>query len=188
MKKNIKILVTFGLLISFIQCKAQQVFPLNTPLDDIPPNAYVKDLNNELQSFEGVFKSNFQGNEVTLYITKVENKLKESVNKSFYRDALSVTYIIKNSSGIILQNTQNNNDITLYSIKTMPQFNAVVLLYSGTNCGVGWGTIYFRKINSNQIYWDYHPNDIILDPQNCPGNQDIKIYLPVTKDLIFTKQ
>jgi len=29
---------------------------------------------------------------------------------------------------------------------------------------------------------------MILDQQNCPGNQDVKVYLPVAKDLIFTKQ
>lgn len=184
------LLIFLGISCAVFYCRAQQIFPLNTPLEDIPENGYAKDLNNELQPFEGVFKSSFQGNEITLYVTKVEHKLKESIDKSFYRDVLNVEYTVKNSSGIILQDTQNNSNITLYSIRTMPQFNAVGLLYSGTNCGVGWGTIYFRKINATQIYWDYRPEDIIFVNKNveCPGNPDTKIYLPETKDLIFTKQ
>lgn len=171
-------------------CKAQQTFPLNTLLDDIPANSYVKDLNNELSPFIGTYKASFQGNIITLYISKIENKLKKSISKNFYRDELVVKYVVKNSNGTVLQDTynSNNSDIEIYSVKTLPQFNAVILSYTGTKCNVGWGTIYFRKINNMQIYWDYNPNSIILDESNCPGNQDTKVYLPVTKDLIFTKQ
>lgn len=181
--------IFLGLLLAMFFSKAQQVYPLNTFMENISQGGYVKDINNELSPFVGVYKANYQGNQVILYITKVINKPEKSINKDYYMDALVIKYVVKNSAGVILQDTQNNSSkIDFYSIGTMPQFNAVVLLYSGTNCGVGWGTIYFRKINSNQIYWDYRPNDTILDQQNCPGNQDIKIYLPVTKDLIFTKQ
>jgi hypothetical protein len=188
MKKNIKILVTFGLLICFIQCKSQQFYPLNTSVKDIPQGGYVKDTNNELVPFIGIYKAVYQGNEITLNISRAEYMLKKRANQSYFMDALIVKYTVKNSSGVILQDTQNNNSGDFYSIWSAPEENAVVLYYPGTNCGVGWGKIYLFKKTATQLSWDYHPNDIILDEQNCPGNQDIKIYLPVTKDLIFTKQ
>ena len=186
--KKIKIILLLSFLNSFLQCKAQQFYSLNTNMKDIPQGGYVKDINNELSPFVGIYKANYQGNEVTIYISKVEYMLKKRSNKSYYMDALIVKYKVKNSSGTVLQDTQNNNSGDFYSMWSAPEENAVVLYYPGTNCGVGWGKVYLYKKNATQLSWDYRPNDSILDQQNCPGNQDIKIYLPITKDLIFTKQ
>lgn len=185
----IKIISNFIFLIGFISCKSQTL-PLNTFMDNIPANAYVKDLNNELNPYEGTYKANYQGNEITLFITKVENRLEERAKKKFYRDALVVKYIVRNSSGSVLQDTQNNTapKIRLYSIRTRPAQNTVILIYGGTNCGVGWGDVFLKKINANQISWEYRPDSIITDNETCPPETDINVYLPVAKDLIFTKQ
>lgn len=174
--------------ISIISYKAQ-ILPLNTGLLNIPQNAHVKDLNNELTPYIGVYKANFQDNEITLFITKEEDKLLNYGNQKFYRDALVVKYIVKNSTGTILQDTKNNNNskIYIYSSKIKSQ-NSVRFIYSGTNCRVGWGDIYLKKLNATQISWEYRPDDIILDSKRCSPGTDINIYLPETKDLIFTKQ
>ncbi|MDR2234951.1 MAG: hypothetical protein LBE92_02400 [Chryseobacterium sp.] len=188
--KHIKIIVGFSLLMNFLQCKAQQIYSLNTNYETIPNYSYLKDIDNELQAFTGTYKSNYQGNEITLFITKVDHELEVRAKKSYYTDILVVKYIIKNPSGTVLQDTQNSTSMknVIRSMGTMAEFNAVGFHYTGTNCNVGNGIIYLRKIDSNQIYWDYRPNSMILDQQNCPGNQDTKVYLPATKDLIFTKQ
>lgn len=82
-----------------LSCKAQQnSLPLNTLMDDIPQGAYVKDLNNELNPYIGVYKANYQGNEITLYITKEEDRPTKRMNKNFFRDVLSIRYIVKSSS------------------------------------------------------------------------------------------
>lgn len=177
------------MIVNSISCKAQTL-PLKTALDDIPANAHVKDINNELLPYVGTYKTNFQDQEVTLFITKENDRLEIRSKKQFYRDALIIKYIVKNSSGTILQDTQNISipKIELYSIGTKPSQNSIIFLYSGTNCGVGWGKIILKKINSTQISWEYLPNDIILDDNRCPPGTDINIYLPETKDLIFTKQ
>lgn len=173
---------------SLVSCKAQTL-PLNTAFSTIPNGAYLKDTNNELAPYIGTYKANFNGNEIILYIIKEENKLVKRIGKQFYRDALVIKYLVKNSAGILLQDTQNNNipNIYIYSTKMKSQ-DSVILIYSGTNCGVGWGDIYLKKISATQISWEYRPDDIILDDSKCPPGTDINIYLPETKDLIFTKQ
>ncbi|MDH6252833.1 hypothetical protein M2347_002560 [Chryseobacterium sp. H1D6B] len=184
-----KNLILFPGILFVISCKAQTL-PLNTSLKDIPANAYVKDLNNELAQYTGTYKTNFQGKEITLYITKNENVLQKSSQKNYYSDVLDIKYIVKNSAGTILQDTQNSTitNIKFYSYYTYPNKNTIVFYYSGTNCRVGWGDIFLKKINDTQISWEYRPDDIILDSSKCTSGTDINIYLPETKDLIFNKQ
>ncbi len=187
-----KTAIIVGLITSLIACKAQQL-PLNTLMENIPQNAHVKDLNNELTPYIGVYKANFQGNEITLFITKEEDKLIQYSDQIFFQDALVIKYIIKNSSGIAVQDTQNmalNNQsyFNIISIGTRPTLGDIVLGYDGTNCGIGWGKIILKKLNTTQMSWDYRPNSSLIDSATCPPSTDKTVYLPVTKDLIFTKQ
>jgi len=158
-------------------CKAQQTYPLNTGLSNISPDSHVKDLNNELNPYVGTYKANFNGNEITLFITKQENRLVKRIDMNFYRDALVVNYIVKNSVGITLQDTKNiiTPNIDIISTKMKSQ-NSVILIYSGTNCGVGWGNIYLKKINSTQISWEYIPESTIIDSSKCPAGTDINLH------------
>ncbi len=186
--KYFKISIFLSLIINLITCQAQNL-PLNTSILDIPQYAHVKDLNNELATYLGTYKANFQGKEITLYITKEEDKFIDYGTQKFYRDALVVKYIVKNTSGNVLQNTKNiNTNIDFFSTKIKSNQSSVIFNYSGSNCGVGWGTIELKKNNSTQISWEYRPNDTIIDSSKCPDGTDINIYLPETKDLIFTKQ
>lgn len=188
-----KIITLIGFIISIASCRAQE-YPLNTDFTIIPNNSYLKDMNNELDPLVGCYKAIFNNNEVSLFITKEPYKLIEYGNRKFYRDILSIKYMIKNSSGTILQDTQNMNFQpnqvlhTIYSLRTKPTLNIVSFAYGGTNCGVGWGGIYLKKINSTQISWEYIPDSTIIDSSKCPVGTDIKIYLPETKNLVFTKQ
>lgn len=185
--------ILFIFIISMTACKAQE-YPLNSSYMNLPDNSYLKDLNNELSPYVGTYKANFGGNEITLFITQQNHKLFDLKVKKYYQDVLSVAYIVKNSSGNVLQNTQNMNfqpnqlRFTMYSTKTKSSQNTVIFYYGGTNCSVGWGDVILKKIDSTQISWEYRPNDIILDDSKCPPGTDINIYLPETKDLIFTKQ
>ncbi|WP_131701383.1 DUF6705 family protein [Chryseobacterium sp. FH2] len=183
-----KTLTVLSLFISFISCSAQTL-PLYTALENIPNNAHVKDTNNELIPYIGTYKANYEGKEITLFITKEEDKFFDYGDQKFFRDALVVKYIIKNSGGTILQDTKNNNlDIDFNSTKIKSTQNSVIFFYSGTNCSVGWGDVYLKKINATQISWEYRPNDIVTTAAKCPPTLDTTIYLPETKDLIFTKQ
>ncbi|REC42710.1 MULTISPECIES: DUF6705 family protein [Chryseobacterium] len=185
MKKLLSIL-----LMSFVIVSSRgQTLPLNTILRNIPQGSYVKDLNHELDPYIGIYKSNFEGNEIILYITKQENKLEKSTGKTYYLDALVIKYIVRNNSGVILQDTQNSNvpNIELYSIATRPYENKIIFYYSGTNCGIGWGDVFLKKISATQISWEYRPDSTSIS-DNCPLTADKTVYFPETDNLIFTKQ
>lgn len=187
------LILFFGVLV-VLSCKAQQTYPLNTDYTAIGDYSYLKDLNNELDPYIGTYKTSFNSEEITIFITKESHKLIELTKNKFYRDVLSVRYIIKNSSGMILQDTQNmilqpnQSYFTIYSTRINPYHNLVMLNYSGTNCGIGWGSIYLKKLNATQISWTYNPNSSLVDSATCPPSTDKTVYLPVTNDLIFTKQ
>ncbi|WP_276875366.1 hypothetical protein [Chryseobacterium joostei] len=174
-----------------ITCNAQE-YPLKTDYTEVPSYSYLKDTNNELDPFVGSYTANFQGKQITLFINKQTHVLFEINTYKYYKDVLSIKFITKNISGITLQDTQNMifqpNQLkhTIYS--RWAEDGKLLLYYAGTNCGVGWGNIYLKQINPTQISWEYRPNDIILDDSKCPPGTDINIYLPETKDLIFTKQ
>lgn len=184
---NINIL--FFTIITLISCSAQ-TYPLNTDYETIPDNSYLKDINNELLPYIGVYKSHFNNNEISLFITKVDKKFENSINKKYFMDILSVKYVIKDTLGRILQDTQTGltNRNIIESMGTNPEKGIVYLSYLGTNCNVGWGKIILKKINSNQISWSYYPNSSVLTDANCPGNPDVTVYLPVVENLIFTKE
>ncbi len=181
--------LTLALITSLVSCQAQTL-PLNTSFFDIPNGAYLKDINNELNPYIGIYKASFNSKEITLYITKQEHKLEESSQKNYYMDVLVIKYIVKNPSGVILQDTQNNNlnIAALYSIDIDSIENTVNFVYTGTNCNIGFGGIKLKKISPTQVSWEYRPNDIVTTAAKCPPNLDTTIYLPETKDLIFTKQ
>ena len=187
-----KLLSTLCFLVITISCKAQ-IYPLKTDYTEISQNSYLKDINNELDAFIGTYRTQFQGNEITLYLTKEIQRYFERGNYKFYNDVISVKYTIKSLNGTVLQDTQSMNiplqqiRHTIYSRWT-EYGNKLLLYYGGTNCGVGWGSIILTKIDASQLLWEYTPNDIIIDSNKCPSGTDINIYLPQTKDLIFTKQ
>ncbi|GAA5094949.1 hypothetical protein GCM10023210_27110 [Chryseobacterium ginsengisoli] len=193
--KNILSILTFA--VCLINCKAQQVYPLNTYYEDAPNYAYMKDLDNLLPQYVGIYKANYDGNQITLFITKEDMYLKDygSGDRKFYRDVLHIKYTVKKiSNGAILQDNQtpNPNDPNLNKIISMGtnenDNNSISLRYSGTNCGVGWGRITLKKINSTQITWSYYPNDSLFSNGDCPGSSDVTVYLPDTENLVFTKQ
>lgn len=189
--KNILFII---ILITSIHCKGQQVYPLNTDFDEVSQNSYLKDINNELDAYVGTYVGTYNGQLITLFITKEVKKYFDFTSVKIFKDVLSIKFIIKNSSGNTLQDTKNMtmqpNQIrhTIYSMNTFPSQNSIWLSYGGTNCSVGNGIIILKQINVDKLSWEFRPNDIILDDSRCPPGTDIKIYLPETKDLIFTKQ
>ena len=188
---NIIILV---LIFNALSCKAQQEYPINTMPMNISNDSYIRDYNNELDPFTGVFKTFYADKEITLDISKNVKKrfTRNGLTVShYYKDALIIKFLIKDSSGSILQNTLNSTDEERHFISNtivLTSKNIVKFYYTGADCGIGWGNIEIKKINSNQISWSYYPNSTSLNSINCPNPINTKVYLPETENLVFTKQ
>ncbi|MFP3802454.1 hypothetical protein, partial [Paraburkholderia sp. SIMBA_027] len=91
----------------------------------ITTNSYLKDLNNELDIYVENFTTTYDNKIVNLFITKELKKAISLQNKNYYQDVLVIKYIVKNSSGVELQNTQNmvlNNEsyFNIVSMGTRP--------------------------------------------------------------------
>jgi len=184
--KNIFLLTI--ILLSF-SCKTQQTYPLDTDFRTIPNNAYLKDINNELLPYIGIWKAIENNNEIIINVEKVDHHFIKSGNRAYYQDVLFIRYSVKNSQGSIVKSTMNLS-IAEAKIESDIMFPNQVLsfTYLGGDCGFGWGGISLKLINPTQVKWNYRPNDVILTNINCPNGADTTIYLPQTKDLVFTKQ
>ncbi|HCA07881.1 DUF6705 family protein [Chryseobacterium sp.] len=182
--------VLSGVFIVF-SCKAQQVLPLSTSAFSSPNNSYFKDLNNELDSYVGIWQATFKEKTILLKVTKELKVPFEIWGKNNFKDRLLVRYEVKNNSGTVLESSLNNdfnNKIKLLIEGSEIESNLVTLIFAGGNCSVGIGNITLKKINNTQFYWNYFPGTTTLNDINCSPNLDYNIYLPETENLIFTKQ
>lgn len=90
----------------------------------------------------------YEGKQITLYANKVEKKKFDYNNKFYFKDALIIKYIIKDSFGNVLQNTVDNNDDKRNFISNTvvnSASNQLGLYYTGADCGIGWGNIEVGK-------------------------------------------
>ncbi len=192
MKKIILLLLIF----ITITCKSQSVYPLDTYPGDVPPNSYIKDIYNELNPYIGIWKADYNGKRITLDITKEIHKTfkRPDFVTTFYNDALIIKYSVDEivMSGLALHFADNFSSTDDTSQNFIASFSksqyGLKLFYTGTNCGVGYGEIILKLQSSNQFNWSFHPESTIITTENCPPGSDLAVHLPVTDNLIFTKQ
>ena len=184
-----KIFLLLIIQLSF-SCKAQQIYPLDTDYDAVPNYSYLKDTNNELLPFVGIWKATFDNKEITIKVDKIDHHLVEYVNHVFYQDTLFMRYSIKNTQGAIIKSTMNLpiTQSKIKSIGTFPSENLVSFIYQGGDCQYGWGDVDLQLIDATHVKWRYQPEGVILTNLNCPNGTDTTIYLPETNNLVFTKQ
>lgn len=180
------IIIFFILLFQSIHINAQAIYPLDAPFDEVPDKAYLKDLNNELDPYIGKYIAMDNGKTIELNITKhLKVEAPGAANKIYYKDVLRIKVVIKSQQGQLIYENFTHPDDEFKSIFIMPARDTLVFYYSGTNCAVGWGDVFLKKLNATQILWNYKPDS--ARTEKCP-NADLTLYLPQTKDLIFTKQ
>lgn len=99
MKKIILIL----LLNAFIFNKAQQILPLSTVTNDvIAPNTYIKDIDNQLPAFEGIWKGTWNNKILIINLKKVKYYNTLSKSNPYYKDMLFGRFQVKDSNGKVL--------------------------------------------------------------------------------------
>ncbi|KFF07880.1 DUF6705 family protein [Chryseobacterium luteum] len=184
--------ICLGILAVF-SCKAQTIYPLLTDNSNIPDHSYIKDLDNEYDSFVGTWKSNLSGKTVILKITKVSKKQLQKLGQSYYSDVLIVQYSVQDNNGNIIENniSSNLNDYKIISTLYSKKAHVAKLYYQGGKCQVGWGGISLKMIDSTHFKWNYQPESTVVTNKNCSDYPagGIKINLPYEPaDIIFTKQ
>ncbi|CAL2087599.1 DUF6705 family protein [Tenacibaculum sp. 190524A05c] len=146
MKKNITLL--FIILIS-ISCKSQ-IITIENLVDynsDLPEGAYIKDVNNVLNKYEGVWKGVLDNK---TYEFRIIKKTQEYLEERFKEDLLLMRYKITNAKGVVIENTLSlpDNDVMTVSGRYLTKSGGYLLRYIGRgNCGQN-GNIYISVYDS----------------------------------------
>ncbi len=183
--KQIHLAILFFIIV--FSCKGQ-TYPLRT-FTDIPENAYLKDTNNELQNYEGIWKGTW--NNKTIYITlkKVTNHYNE--NLKYYIDLLIGKFKVINSNGQILFDNTNLSDVQakLRGGQFRKKDDKYSFIYSDHEiCDTnGYITINFTDSTKSQLQWYFSDWTDIITP-DCPYYNAHPFPQPLPKDIILTKQ
>lgn len=183
--KNWMIVLLLSITIGCTSIKSQ-ILPLNTFIENIPTGAHLKDLNNDLDNFVGIYQATYKGNTVTITLTKVSDLPKKVFDLQYFTDGLIMTYNVKNFSGQTIQTNGINhlNEVKFSGFDKI--LNRVSFIYSGTYCSSGNGIIYLKYKNPQQLGWVL--KDGTDGSSNCPPGSDETVYLPEWDEIIFTRQ
>ncbi|HHM0728134.1 hypothetical protein HZQ11_06230 [Elizabethkingia anophelis] len=171
-----------------------QEYPLNTGVYDIPNNAYLKDTNNELDKYVGVWKGEWNGKTLYLDLRKIKTYSKGNLH-SYYKDEILGERKIIGANGTVEVDRISNFDTE------SPEFSGIFRSLKNAN----WKRIYFypkdmcNKSASLDItsftgtqmtlHFEYEPS--FVDP-TCKHNAYVDQYgeFPVNfpKDIVLTKQ
>ncbi|MGO4710690.1 DUF6705 family protein [Chryseobacterium sp. 2TAF14] len=185
--KKLIILLAFHSL--FLSCA--QVYPLNT-YAEVPNNAYIKDINNELVPYEGIWKGTWNSKTIFISLKKIKKQFNYNDNKDYYRDLLVGKFKVLDSSGNILFDNTNlpNDDTKINGLRFLTQPNIRYKLYYFDNdiCGMT-GDIYISFLNGNfnQLNWKFiDTTDIITS--SCPYYNSNPFPEPLPANIVLTKQ
>ncbi|WP_223608230.1 DUF6705 family protein [Chryseobacterium sp. OSA05B] len=191
MKNLFLIIIT---VLSF-SCKAQE-YPLNTDPSDIPNNAYLKDTNNELDKYVGLWKGTWNGK--TLYIEFKKLKHYSSIpgdTHPYYTDVIFGERKVISASGTVevdrITNFDNQGPEIRGIFSSLKNGNWKRLHFSPKNmCGKS-AALDITDFTGNQmtLHFEYMPS---IYKEDCIHNSyvdqhgDFPINFP--KDIVLTKQ
>jgi hypothetical protein len=180
------------LLLGFISYKAQ-TYPLDTSPGNIPNNAYIKDTNNELDKYVGLWKGTWNGKTLLLQLKKVKYHYNES--QPYFIDKILGERKVISSDGTIeidrIANFDNTSPEFRGMYKSLRNQGKQSIDFSPKNMCQKTGTLDIVSFTPNQmtLHFEYEPSSI--DP-NCQHNAYVDQYgdFPINfpKDIILTKQ
>lgn len=185
MKHNIYIAILFFIAVTSYKA---QTYPLRT-FTDIPQNAYLKDTNNELQFYEGIWKGTWNNKTISITFKKITNKYDDHFK--YYRDYLIGKFITKDSNGqILFDNTAISDDeAKIEGGKFRKVDDKYSLGYIDSDfCDImGYITINFTDSTKSQLQWYFSDWTDIITP-DCPYYNANPFPEPLPKEIILTKQ
>ncbi|WP_123906574.1 DUF6705 family protein [Chryseobacterium sp. MYb7] len=186
------LLILFSTIIT-VFCKAQ-IFPLNTSPSDIPNNAYIKDTNNELDKYVGLWKGTWNGK--TLYLELKKIKYYYNDNQPYYIDKIFGERKIIATDGTTVEidritnfDTQNPEFRGIH--KSLHHAGKQTISFYPKNMCRKTALLEITSFVGNQmtLHFEYEPS--FVDP-SCQHNAYIDQYgdFPINfpKDIILTKQ
>ncbi|WP_027384748.1 DUF6705 family protein [Epilithonimonas caeni] len=190
--KNILLITAF----LFSQYFYSQEYPLNTSPSDIPNNAYIKDINNELNKYVGLWKGSWNGK--TLYLELRKFKTYSSIpgdTHPYYVDGILGERKIINANGVIEIDriTSFGSDGAEFSgmSKSIKPPGRDRLLFFPKNMCRKQATLDITNFTGTQmtLHFEYLPSAI---DENCVHNAYVDQYgdFPINfpKDITLTKQ
>lgn len=194
--KNILFIFTF--LLITISFKAQVIGTLeqfeecrNRPnrdqegCPDLDNITYVKDTNNRLNQFVGIWKGNYGGKQYEIHF---EKKLQYGDDRKW--DRIFGRMIIKDNQGNIIYNSLNQSDKDISFFGANFQHRAYVMHFVGNYDCLESGNVFIetRLNNPNEMTLYYSQDkDGLLNPAKCPNFSSFVPLLPQEK-MILTKQ
>ena len=185
--KKIIILITLHSL--FLSCA--QIYPLNTNTD-VPTDAYIKDLNNELVPYEGTWKGTWNNKTIYLYLKRIKKLLDHKENNPYYKDLLVGKFKVVDQNGLILYDNTNLPDedtkIEGGRFFTIP-IKQYYLFYIDPDICNMTGGIYINFINGNQtqLQWKFSDTTDIIT-SDCPYYNANPFPQPLPINIVLIKQ
>ncbi|WP_299178863.1 DUF6705 family protein [uncultured Chryseobacterium sp.] len=177
------------LIITFVSCKAQ-TYPLRT-FTELPENSYLKDTNNELPAYEGVWKGQWNNKIIYVTINKVTNKFNETFKN--YSDRLIARFKVTDLNGLILFDNTNLSDyeVKIEGIKFKKSDDKYTLVYVDRDLCMRSGTILinFTDTTKTKLQWKYWQDENWVD-KDCfyHGWAQDQRPQPLPNDIILIKQ
>jgi hypothetical protein len=190
--KNILLIITL-LSVNLMSC---QTYPLNTSPSDVPNNSYIKDTNNELNKYVGLWKGDWNGKTVYLELKKVKTYSSNPSNThSYYIDEIVGERKIIDTNGIIEIDRisifgSDGTEFNGMSKSIKPPGMNRLTFYPKNMCRK-MATLDITSFTGNQmnLHFEYLPG--IID-DNCIHNTYVNQYgdFPINfpKDIILIKQ
>lgn len=136
-----KILLIIGLFLIIISCKAQTI-PVEDHINyldnqtEIPEGAYIKDINNKLGKFVGVWKGEYNNRNYEFRVNKI---VYNSSSRNLKIDILQIKYKITEMNGDVIEDTTGiigDSDLIIDG-QYLASSGAYVLFYQGreSDCG-----------------------------------------------------
>ncbi|KNB62984.1 DUF6705 family protein [Chryseobacterium sp. Hurlbut01] len=184
--KNILLSLLIGITVS---CNAQ-IYPLRT-YQEIPENSYLKDTNNELPTYEGVWTATWNNKIIYVTLKKITYKYESYLKE--YRDVLIGKFKVTDSNGVILFDNTNLSDNESKIVGTFfrKSDNKYYLVYSDKDlCGrSGNILINFTDATKTKLQWQYSQDENFIEPDCFYYNYAPQDYpQPLPKNIVLTKQ
>jgi len=182
-----KKLILFTILTLSFSCNAQ-IYPLTAT--ELPENSYRKDINNDLQAFEGTWKGTWKEKTFLINFKKIVNQY-DNILK-IYIDRLIGKFQVKDSNGNILFDNLNlaDNKAKIEGGKIFPSGKYTLSYVDPDLCLKSGGImINFTNPNKTELKLKFYETSQVLDSECFYHGKPIdQRPEPIPQEIILTKQ